>query len=97
MKPKALRLIALSGLLCLNLVNASPSFAAGNNDGNNGNNGNGNSGNYGGGNPPAVSATPELDSLALFGSGVAGILAYGVMRYRVRRPQNGNDEQECED
>jgi len=32
-----------------------------------------------------VSATPELDSLALFGSGALGLASYGLIRWRARR------------
>jgi IPT/TIG domain len=42
----------------------------------------------GGGNPgggPDPSATPELDSLLLFGSGLSGLGAYAVLRLRTRR------------
>ena len=39
------------------------------------------------GNPPGFSpaATPELDSLLLFGSGLAGVLGYGALHLRARR------------
>jgi hypothetical protein len=35
--------------------------------------------------PPPVSATPELDSLVLFGTGLAGAGAYALTRFRARR------------
>ena len=40
-----------------------------------------------GGTPPGLtmSATPELDSLLLFGTGLAGIAGYGALRWRARR------------
>jgi hypothetical protein len=34
---------------------------------------------------PLFSATPELDSLVLFGSGIAGVLGYAALRRRARR------------
>ncbi len=66
--------------LCASLMTAMPALAA---PGGNGGNNNGNSGN--GNNPPAVSATPELDSLALFGTGAAGMLSYALVRMRARK------------
>ena len=45
----------------------------------------------GGGNPlggnGGLGATPELDSIALFGSGVLGLAGYGLLRFRARRRQ----------
>lgn len=38
---------------------------------------------------PSPSATPELDSLLLFGSGLAGLAGYGSLRWRSRR-RNGS-------
>lgn len=35
--------------------------------------------------PPDTSATPELDSVLLFGSGIAGLGSYAMMRARARR------------
>jgi hypothetical protein len=35
--------------------------------------------------PPAPGATPELDSLLLFGFGLTGLGGYAVTRYRARR------------
>lgn len=35
--------------------------------------------------PPGAGATPELDSLLLFGSGLSGVGAYAVIRLRTRR------------
>jgi hypothetical protein len=52
-----------------------------NTGGNNGGNG-GNGGNNGG---PSVAATPELDSLLLFGFGLTGLGGYSVTRWRARR------------
>jgi hypothetical protein len=37
------------------------------------------------GGPPRASATPELDSLLLFASGLAGVGAYALVRLRARR------------
>jgi hypothetical protein len=34
---------------------------------------------------PSVSATPELDSLLLFGFGLSGLGGYAVTRFRARR------------
>jgi len=35
--------------------------------------------------PPSMAATPELDSLALMGSGLFGFAGYGLTRWRSRR------------
>ena len=86
MKNRKTRAIAMFGLLCLALVlTASPSAAA---PGGNGNGGNGNGGN--GNDLPGLSATPELDSLALFGAGAAGMVGYALMRLRAARRQDKN-------
>jgi hypothetical protein len=37
---------------------------------------------------PSIAATPELDSVVLFGTGAAGIVGYGLMRLRARRRQD---------
>lgn len=37
---------------------------------------------------PTVSATPELDSIVLFGTGLAGAGAYALTRFRARRRQD---------
>ena len=42
-------------------------------------------GDLGGGGAPGVGATPELDSLMLFGSGLAGLAGYAATRLRARR------------
>jgi hypothetical protein len=34
---------------------------------------------------PAVNATPELDSLVLFGTGILGAGGYALTRFRARR------------
>ncbi len=52
--------------------------------------GNGNGNGKGGTNPPAVSATPELDSLVLFGTGAVGMVGYALTRVRARRDRNDN-------
>jgi len=89
-----IRLPTVVALLCLALMSASPIAAApggnGNGNGNAGGNGNGNGGNGNGGNisPPSLAATPELDSLALFATGAAGIAGYGLMRIRAGRRQD---------
>jgi hypothetical protein len=36
---------------------------------------------------PNLSATPELDSLVLFGSGAVGLVGYGLTRLRAGRRQ----------
>jgi hypothetical protein len=35
--------------------------------------------------PPPVSATPELDSLLLFGSGLSGLVGYSLLRRRAQK------------
>jgi hypothetical protein len=45
----------------------------------------GGGGGGGGGGFPPPSATPELDSLMLFGIGLSGLGGYAVNRYRARR------------
>jgi hypothetical protein len=42
-------------------------------------------GNTGGGGTPDPSATPEMDSLLLFGGGLSGLGGYALMRIRSRR------------
>jgi hypothetical protein len=37
------------------------------------------------GGPPGVGATPELDSLILFGTGLSGLAGYSMLRLRARR------------
>jgi hypothetical protein len=68
-------------VVCISIVGSSPIVAEASSNGN---------GNGGGGheNPPAISATPELDSLALFGTGIAGMVGYGLMRVRATRRRN---------
>jgi hypothetical protein len=39
----------------------------------------------GGGGPPSPGATPELDSLLLFASGLSGVAGYALLRRRARR------------
>ncbi len=81
-----LRLATAACVLGISLASAMPVAAA---PGGNGGNNNGSSGN--GNNPPSVAATPELDSLALFGAGAAGMAGYVVMRIRARRRQDDSD------
>src|SRR5437879_9906958 len=74
MRVLRIRAITVLALLCLALISASPIAAQGNGNGN-GNGGGGGNGQNGNGNafgqdkkdPRTVSATPELDSLVLFG------------------------------
>ena len=78
MRNRRKRAISVVVLLCLAVVvTASPIAAApggnGNGNGNGGSNGNGGNGNGNGINPPVLTATPELDSLMLFGAGAAGL------------------------
>jgi hypothetical protein len=40
---------------------------------------------------PPMNATPELDSLLLFGTGLAGVGGYALTRFRARRRQDGAD------
>jgi hypothetical protein len=91
MKAMRVRLVTVGALLCLGLMNATPTAAApgGNGNGNGGGNGNGN-GNAGGNgnNPPSLSATPELSSLALFGTSAAGMAGYALIRLRAGRRQD---------
>ena len=64
------------GLLCVStasVVNAQQN-QGGNSQGNNDNQGNFN-----------LTATPELDSFALFGAGLLGVAGYAITRYRARR------------
>ena len=83
------RAIAVVVLLCLAVVvTASPIAAAPGGNGNGNGNGNGGNGNGNGINPPVLSATPELDSLMLFGAGAAGLAGYALMRRRAGRRQD---------
>jgi hypothetical protein len=76
-------------LVCLALfLTASPIWAAPGGNGNGSSNRNGGSGNDNGNNPPVVSATPELGSLVLFGTGAAGLASYALMRLRAGRRQD---------
>ena len=89
MRNRTTRALAILGLSCLGLfLTASPIAAA---PGGNGN-GNGNGGSNGnGGNSPVLNATPELDSLALFGAGAAGMVGYALLRLRAVRRRQDND------
>jgi len=51
----------------------------------NGQNGNGNTFGHDNNQSLNLAATPELDSLLLFGSGAAGLAGYGLMRLRAAR------------
>ena len=77
---------AIVAVFAMAIITTSAALAApggnGNGIGNGGTNGNGGSGNS---NPPSVAATPELDSLVLFGTGVAGVASYALIRVRARR------------
>ena len=87
MKNRGTRALAILGLVCLALVlSASPIAAAGGNG--NGNSGGNSNGNGNGNDPPVLSATPELDSLALFGAGAAGLVGYTLLRLRAGRRQD---------
>jgi hypothetical protein len=97
MRNRRKRDVAVVGLLCLALVlTVSPVAAApggnGNGNGNGGSNGNGGNGNGNGSTPLVLNATPELDSLMLFGAGAAGLASYALMRLRAgRRPDKETD------
>jgi hypothetical protein len=41
-----------------------------------------------------IASTPELDSLALFGTGMLGMLGYGMTRLRARRAGATPDQAE---
>ena len=77
-------------VLCLGILSASPVAAAPGGNGNGRGNGNGGAGNGNGNgnNPPVLSATPELSSLALFGTSAAGIAGYALIRLRAGRRQD---------
>ena len=65
---------------------AGSAHAQGNNpNGNNQNGTNQNNNKQNANNPPASAATPELDSLALFGTGALGLIGYGLTRRRARQ------------
>jgi hypothetical protein len=95
-----IRLVTVLALLSLGVMSASPIAAQGNGGGRGGNPnppglGNGNGPGSGGGNSdvglsnnPNLAATPELGSLALFGSGIAGAAGYAFMRIRAGRRQD---------
>jgi hypothetical protein len=80
------RLVTALAALCISVLSAMPAAAApggnGGNDKNNGNSGHANT-------PPSVAATPELDSLLLFGTGAVGMAGYALMRLRARGRQDG--------
>ncbi|HEX8968814.1 MAG TPA: hypothetical protein VF937_13090 [Chloroflexota bacterium] len=87
MRSTRTRLFAIIGLLCLALVaTASPIAAA---PGGNGN-GNGQGGTTGNGGSSLLQATPELDSLVLFGAGAAGMAAYVLVRRRASRRRDSD-------
>ena len=65
-----MRVVTILTLLCLALVNASPIAAQSVTTA------------Y---KPPSVKATPELDSLVLFGAGAAGVAGYVLLRRRAGR------------
>jgi hypothetical protein len=70
--------LALGALLLI--VSAGLASAQGNGNGQGQNNNN-----QGNGKGLVLSATPELDSLVLFGTGLAGVAGYSVLRWRARR------------
>src|SRR5688500_6063474 len=47
-----------------------------------------------GGGPPSLAATPELGSLALFGSGTAGMAGYAALRLRAARSRRRSSGEE---
>jgi hypothetical protein len=85
------RTAAIVALLCLGFaLTASSTAAAPGGQGNGGGRG-GTNGNGGNSNPPSVAATPELDSLMLFGSGALGMVGYALMRRRAGRGRDNLD------
>src|SRR5438067_12382620 len=95
MQSRRIRLATISALLGLALMSASPIAVQGNGNGNgnatgegNGQNVNGNAFGHDQKDPPAPSATPELSSLVLFGTGAAGAAGYALVRLRAGRGQD---------
>ena len=88
------RAIAIVGLLCLTLVLTACDTGYGTSQGARPGAGSGNGGNGigDGTNPPAISATPEMDSIVLFGTGAAGIAGYMLLRLRAGRRQDKNPD-----
>jgi hypothetical protein len=76
------RVMVIGAVGMILLANAAPAAAAPGTGNGNGNGGSGN-GNGNGNKPPAMSATPELDSIVLFGLGAAGIAGYALNRVRI--------------
>ena len=72
--------LACSAALLL-LSAGSVAYAAGGNDQGQNNNNQGQNGPK----PPSLAATPELDSIVLFGAGLLGAGGLGYWRMRVRR------------
>jgi hypothetical protein len=52
-------------------------------------------GGTGGSTPPSATATPEMESLILFGAGFSGIASYAVLRVRARRSRSLESLEEC--
>jgi len=75
-KTFSLRVAVIAGMVCLNLAIAAPIGAQSQSI----------SPSFQ--SPPRVANTPELDSLALFGVGAAGMAGYVMMRLRARRRQD---------
>jgi hypothetical protein len=71
--------VALGALLLTASASMASAQGNGNGQGNNGN-GNGN----GGSQRFTLAATPEVDSIVLFGTGLAGVAAYAALRWRTR-------------
>jgi hypothetical protein len=87
----------LGTVLCLGVMSTAAGCAAPRNNGNghenaggtsNGQNGNGNAFRHDNNQSPNLAATPELDSLLLFGSGTAGLAGYALTRVRAGRRQD---------
>jgi hypothetical protein len=81
--------VALGALLLTASASMASAQGNGNGQGQNqqGTNGpNGNAYGYWRNNPsPSLAATPELDSIVLFGAGLAGVAGYGALRWKARR------------
>jgi len=81
----------LAGIATGLMVFAFTAGAAGAQGNGNGNGGGGSGNGNGNLKHELVSATPELDSLVLFGTGLAGAAGYAALRLRARRRSGSSD------